>query len=68
MGNADPTAASAIQVDSVTVGWFSMDMYETTFEMWTEVLTLGHSAGYPDVSRGVNGVTPKSNTCLLAGT
>ncbi len=45
-------------IHSVTVGAFSMDKYEITFEKWTEVRKWAAAHGYTDLPAGRNGFNP----------
>jgi formylglycine-generating enzyme required for sulfatase activity len=45
-------------VHAVTVGSFSIDKYEVTYEKWTEVRTWGLLHGYTDLPAGQNGSSP----------
>lgn len=39
----------------VTIGGFAMDVYEVTYELWTEVRTWALANGYSDLPAGQNG-------------
>ncbi len=43
---------------TLTIGEFSMDKYEVTYELWTDVRSWGSTNGYTDLVAGQNGVNP----------
>ncbi len=45
-------------VHTVTVSAFSMDKFEITYALWTEVRTWGLAHGYTDLAPGQNGSNP----------
>jgi formylglycine-generating enzyme len=47
-------------IHSVTVGTFSVDKFEVTYEMWREVYSWGLTHSYTDLAAGENGYYPSS--------
>jgi len=43
---------------TVSIGAFSIDKYEITYDLWTEVRAWGSTHGYTDLPAGANGVLP----------
>ena len=60
MGSIDGTDGAS-PVHSVTVGAFSIDRTEITYEKWTEVRAWGLTHGYADLVAGNNGYRGTTN-------
>jgi sulfatase modifying factor 1 len=55
MGSSDKTDNAASPPHSVTLGSFSIDRSEITYEKWTDVRNWGLTHGYTDLAAGRNG-------------
>ncbi len=58
MGSNDVKDYNASPPHSVTLGSFSIDKYEITYDKWTEVYNWAFTHGYTDLPTGQNGYNP----------
>jgi formylglycine-generating enzyme required for sulfatase activity len=58
MGSNNTNDYGASPSHSVTLGSFSIDKYEITYEKWIQVVTWGATHGYIDLPAGQNGYIP----------
>jgi formylglycine-generating enzyme len=58
MGSTNTLDVGANPPHTITVGSFSIDRYEVTYETWTTVAAWGATHGYSDLPTGKNGFDP----------